>query len=90
MSACKDRWVMIKNENGDVCYAQWEDVGPERNDDAEYVFGDARPRGGAGIDVSPAVGAYLKLPSSNSMVSWRFVDDDDVRPGPWLRLVSRR
>ena len=28
MSACKDRWVMIKNENGDVCYAQWEDVGP--------------------------------------------------------------
>ena len=62
--------------------------GPERNDDAEYVFG-----GRSGVRVAApgsmsrlAVGAYLKLPSSNSMVSWRFVDDDDVRPGPWLKL----
>ena len=76
---------MIKNKKGDVCYAQWEDVGPERNDHAEYVFGDERPQG-AGIDVSPAVGEYLSVDKGDNVVSWRFVDDEDVRPGPWLKL----
>jgi hypothetical protein len=86
ISACKDRWVMIKNKNGDICYAQWEDAGPVRQDDAEYVFGDARPRGGTGIDMSPAVGEYLSVDRGKNLVSWRFVDDEDVRPGPWLKL----
>jgi len=40
VSACKDRWVQIKNAQGRSCYAQWEDVGPLRSDHAEYVFGD--------------------------------------------------
>ena len=45
VSACKDRWVEIKTEDGTghICYAQWEDVGPLRYDHAEYVFGDERP-----------------------------------------------
>ena len=43
VSACLNRWVEIKNAQGDTCYAQWKDVGPLRYDDAEYVFGDERP-----------------------------------------------
>jgi hypothetical protein len=90
ISACKNRWVEIKNKNGDICYAQWEDVGPCRkplqNDDAEYVFGDQPPGNVVGIDVSPAVGDYLGLSDHNNVVSWRFVDDQDVRPGAWLKL----
>jgi len=90
VSACKDRWVEIKNRQGDVCYAQWEDVGPLRYDHAEYVFGDERPIGmgddHAGLDVSPAVAQYLNIDGRNRLTSWRFVDDADVRPGAWLKL----
>lgn len=90
VSACKDRWVEIKNSRGDICYAQWEDVGPLRYDHAEYVFGDERPTGlgndHAGLDVSPAVFEYLGLSDRNRFTSWRFVDEADVRPGAWLKL----
>jgi len=90
ISACKDRWVEIKSSRGDVCYAQWEDVGPLRYDDAAYVFGDERPIGlgddRAGLDVSPAVFDYLGLSDRNRFTSWRFVDEADVRPGAWLKL----
>ncbi len=91
VSACKDRWIMIKNNKGDICYAQWEDVGPLRYDHAEYVFGDERPIGlgdnHAGLDVSPAVAEYLGIDNKDHvMTSWRFVDDEDVHPGPWLKL----
>ncbi len=89
VSACKDRWVEIKNAKGDICYAQWEDVGPLRYDHAEYVFGPERPIGlgddHAGLDVSPAVAAYLNISDKNRYTSWRFVDDEDVRPGAWLK-----
>jgi hypothetical protein len=90
VSACQHRWVEIKNAQGDVCYAQWEDVGPLRYDHAEYVFGDERPIGlgndHAGLDVSPAVFEYLGLDERKTNVtSWRFVDDADVQPGAWLK-----
>jgi hypothetical protein len=90
VSSCQHRWVEIKNAQGDVCYAQWEDVGPLRYDHAEYVFGDERPIGlgsdHAGLDVSPAVFEYLGLDDRRTNVtSWRFVDDADVQPGAWLK-----
>ena len=87
VSACKDRWVEIKNSRGDTCYAQWEDVGPEGNDDGGYVFGAEKPKHQPAIDVSPAVAAYLGLQQNdNKTVSWRFVDEQNVRPGAWLKL----
>ena len=87
VSACKDRWVEIKDQNGDTCYAQWEDVGPLRNDHAEYVFGNERPSPGAeaGISVSPAVREYTSAAGAKNVLSWRFVDAQNVRPGVWLR-----
>jgi len=87
LSACKDRWVELKNGRGDVCYAQWEDAGP-KTDEAEYVFGEAAaPKaGGPGIEVSPAVGEYLGSGEQNATLSWRFTDDADVRPGAWMKL----
>jgi len=91
VSACKDRWVEIKTEDGSghVCYAQWEDVGPLRYDHAEYVFGPERPDTytKAGLDVSPAVAQYLGMnEDKHPMTRWRFVDDEDVPPGLWLKL----
>jgi hypothetical protein len=85
VSACKDRWVEIKNSDGRICFAQWEDVGPLESDHAEYVFGPERPEvlTRAGLDVSPAVAQYLGLGESG-YTSWRFVDDEDVLPGKWL------
>jgi hypothetical protein len=87
VSACKDRWVEIKNRQGEYCYAQWEDVGPLVSDHAEYVFGDERPDTltRAGLDVSPAVAQYLHIDGDNRYTSWRFVDDEDVPPGLWLK-----
>ena len=85
-SACQGRWLEIKSRTGRYCFAQWEDVGPVVTDDAEYVFGPERPNAmqGRGLDVSPAVAKYLGF-DSTALTSWRFVDDDDVLPGMWLR-----
>ena len=94
VSACKDRWVEIKTEDGSghICYAQWEDVGPLRYDHAEYVFGTERPDTytRAGLDVSPAVAQYLGIDGQKrSTTRWRFVDDEDVPPGAWLKYEEQ-
>lgn len=86
-SVCKGRWIAIKY--GDkICYAQWEDVGPFRTDNWEYVFGNERPKPnlnkGAGLDVSPAVRDYLGMESTD-VTSWRFVEFDEVPEGPWAK-----
>jgi hypothetical protein len=95
-SYLKNRWVALSYD-GEICYAQIEDAGPGEYDDAGYVFGsdDARPLnaryGGAGMDVSPAVVGCLgfdELNGEQSGISWRFVDDADVPPGPWTRVVT--
>lgn len=84
-SVCKGRWIAIRK--GDrVCYAQWEDAGPFTTNDADYVFGDARPKSNAndaaGLDVSPAVRDYLGLDGSD-VTDWKFVEFEDVPLGPW-------
>ena len=85
-SACQDRWIEIKNRYGRVCFAQWEAAAPEPADDALYVFGDdaVKPREKIGLRVSPAVAKYLGV-DGTTFTSWRFVDDQDVLPGMWLR-----
>jgi hypothetical protein len=87
-SVLRGQWVAIRYGNL-VCYAQWEDCGPFLTDDHEYVFGNARPRNssnnGAGIDISPAVRDYLGL-RGTSRCDWRFVDVNEVAPGPWRNL----
>jgi hypothetical protein len=95
-SYMKNRWVAL-SYNGATCYAQIEDAGPGEYDDAEYVFGSGDPRpansryGGAGMDVSPAVVGCLSFDELNGEqggISWTFVDDADVPPGPWTRVVT--
>lgn len=85
ISVCHGRWLAIHYE-GRVCYAQWEDVGPFEVDHWQYVFGKEKPRRNrnksAGIDVSPAVRDFLKMPSGG-YVEWRFVDETQVPDGPW-------
>lgn len=95
-SYMKNRWVEITKGTA-TCYAQIEDAGPGQYHDAAYVFGDndQRPQNtkynNAGMDVSPAVNGCLgfsDVDGDKDQVSWRFVDDVDVPPGPWLTLVT--
>jgi len=90
ISYCKNRWVKITYRDK-TCYAQWEDVGPFETNDWKYVFGLIEPKnkrnGGVGIDVSPAVFHYLEM-KDNGIVSWQFVDFEDVSEGPWLRIIT--
>lgn len=85
ISVCKSKWVAIHYE-GQVCYAQWKDVGPFVTDHWQYVFGPQKPRAnrnqGAGIDLSPAIRDFFQL-KSDARVEWRFVDDHLVPHGPW-------
>jgi hypothetical protein len=87
-SVLRGTWLAIRYGNR-VCYAQWEDCGPFVTDDANYVFGNARPKNtsnqGAGIDLSPAVRDYLGM-SSGAKVDWRFVDVNEIPAGPWTKL----
>lgn len=89
-SVLKNRWIRIIH-NGKIAYAQWEDVGPFEEDDAEYVFGTAAPKNkenkNAGIDVSPAVRDYLGL-SDIDKVDWQFVEQDNVPDGVWKKIVT--
>jgi hypothetical protein len=78
----------IKNRAGRLCFAQWEDAGPGATDDAEYVFGNAQPAASSGLGISPAVAKYLGVDSS-AITSWRFVDDEDVQPGMWMRYLEQ-
>ena len=87
----KNRWIEIEYQNA-TCYAQWEDVGPFRTDDFEYVFGNnAYPKnqlhGGAGLDISPAVRLCLGM-EENDMTRWRFVEEWDVPNGPWKEIIT--
>lgn len=84
-SVCHNRWIAIRH-NGRTCYAQWSDCGPFVTNDADYVFGDARPTNmknqGAGIDLAPAVRDYLDF-TSGQKCDWRFVEEKEVPDGPW-------
>lgn len=89
-SICKNRWIKI-TKNSKAVYAQWEDVGPFKENDSDYVFGSANPASktnkNAGIDVSPAVRDYLGLKDIDQ-VDWQFVDGKDVTQGPWKNIVT--
>lgn len=95
-SYMKNRWVELRN--GDRrCYGQIQDAGPGKYDDAAYVFGTGNERpankrfNGAGLDVSPALNGCLgftQLNGKSDTVDWRFVDEADVPPGPWTRIVT--
>jgi hypothetical protein len=84
-SVCRNRWIAIRHGEKE-CYAQWSDCGPFSTEDANYVFGNARPangsNGGAGLDVAPAVRDYLSM-KSGAQCDWRFVEVDEVPDGPW-------
>jgi hypothetical protein len=88
-SVCRDRWVLIRNSAGKICYAQWADCGPYGTDHWQYVFGNEKPRpnanGGAGLNVSPAVRDYLQLLSTD-VTDWKFVDVASVPLGPWAQF----
>lgn len=90
-SALKNQWIKV-TKNGKVAYAQWEDVGPFKEDDAAYVFGNAQPQSKinnhAGLDVSPAVHDLLGL-SDIDTVDWQFVRADQVPDGPWKIMMTR-
>jgi hypothetical protein len=100
-SYLKNRWVKVM-AHGYTAYGQIEDAGPADDgngngnyDDWRYVFGshNARPYNKsynhAGMDVSPALGAYLRGAFNQDLtVSWQFVEASQVPPGPWKRLVT--
>jgi hypothetical protein len=90
-SVCKNTWVEV-TYGKQTCYAQWQDVGPIYTDDYNYVFMGREPRAHArrmaGLDISPAMRDYLKLPTT-VRTNWRFVDESNVPPGPWKTIVTR-
>ena len=90
-SMLKNRWIEITKDNK-TAYAQWEDTGPFVYNDSNYVFGDAQPSNDvnhdAGLDVSPAVKDYLSLLHGKNVVSWRFVNLNDVPDGPWKDVIT--
>lgn len=87
----KNRWVEV-SYRGRTCFGQWEDVGPNEENDFAYVFGSATvPRNTfdakAGLDVSPALWECLGL-VDNDTTSWRFVEERAVPEGPWRETVT--
>lgn len=89
-SWCKNAWIAIRH-NGKIVYAQWEDVGPNGEDDGAYVFGSSAPTNTfdarAGLDISPAVHDYLGL-GDVSTNDWTFVSASQVPAGPWTVIVT--
>lgn len=90
-SILKDHWVAVTHKNK-TCYGQWEDAGPNNEDDFDYVFGDAtEPENTfgaeAGLDISPALRDCLGV-GDVSNNRWYFVDEEEVPDGPWLKIVT--
>jgi hypothetical protein len=87
-SIIKNRWIKVSHGNK-VAYAQWEDVGPFGENDADYVFGTDRPaEPRAGLDLSPALADYLAV-DGRGVVSWRFIDSSKVPKGEWTKIVTK-
>ena len=83
----KNRWIEVTH-GSKLAYAQWEDVGPFREDDVNYVFGSARPvEPRAGLDLSPALADYLGI-KGRGTVNWRFIDAANVPNGEWTRTIT--
>lgn len=87
----KNHWVKVVHD-GHICFAQWEDVGPNGEDDFAYVFGSSIAPANtfderAGLDVSPALWKCLGM-TDNDITSWRFVDASEVPDGPWKETVT--
>ena len=89
-SMCKNQWIRI-TKGGKIAYAQWQDVGPFKEDDGAYVFGSSPPKSktnkNAGLDVSPAVKDYLGL-SDVDKTDWQFIDARNVPAGPWKQVIT--
>ena len=102
-SFVKNRWIEVKYKNR-TAYAQWEDcltpflyekgeiVGYGGCEYFNYVFGNDAPTY-PGIDISPALSDYLGMNDTiyghkDDYVSWRFVDEEDVPPGPWKEIIT--
>ena len=88
----KNRWIRIVHGRKE-CYAQWGDVGPNEEDDWEWVFGQStRPKSSfnqhAGLDLSPACWQVLGM-EDNDWTQWEFVDESAVPDGPWREIVTR-
>lgn len=94
-SLFKGRWVRIV-ASGKTVYAQWLDVGPYQEYDYAYVFGASEPKNDqglkAGIDLSPSAAISLGFYDGAVTVTWQFVDENEVPPGPWRQYppISRQ
>lgn len=87
VSIVKNRWIQLGTEE-EICYAQWQDVGPGETDDFDYVFGNSAPKNTRyGIDLSPALRDCLKV-GGLSTVWWQFIDYKNVPNGPWKEIVT--
>jgi hypothetical protein len=88
----KNQWVEVRYKSN-VCYGQWQDVGPFLTDDFMYVFGTQAPSNTfgvkAGLDVSPALWDCLGL-ATNDVTTWRFVRASEVPDGPWKEIITTR
>ena len=86
-SLVKNRWIKVGFRNK-ICFAQWEDVGPGKTNDFDYVFGKNPPENQfTGIDLSPAVRDCLGMGGKNK-VDWQFVDFSEVPLGPWKEIIT--
>lgn len=89
-SWCKNSWLAIRC-NGKIAYGQWEDAGPNGEDDVNYVFGNSQPLNQfdskAGLDVSPAISTFLGLSGVNKC-DWAFVAASTVPDGPWKQTIT--
>jgi hypothetical protein len=88
----KNHWVEVVH-GSHTCFGQWEDVGPNGENDFAYVFGTSTIPVNtfgekAGLDVSPALWNCLGM-TDNDSTSWRFVDEKNVSAGPWRDIVTR-
>lgn len=91
-SVLKNRWIAITHADI-TCYGQWQDVGPNHEEDFAYVFGSATtPKNTfgqrAGLDISPALRDCLGV-GDVSQTTWTFVSDEAVPDGPWLEIVTK-
>jgi hypothetical protein len=87
----KNHWVEVVHGTS-TCYGQWEDVGPNNEDDFSYVFGSSSTPTNtfgahAGLDISPALWKCLGM-LDNDTTRWRFVEESDVPDGPWKATVT--
>jgi hypothetical protein len=77
-------WIEIRcSGKNDTCFARLQNIGAAESQDDDKLSKQNLSKSVMGL--SKALANYLRIDDQSSPIQWRFVENNNVRPGLWLK-----